>query len=101
MARPKKNGKRALGIQGKNGYLYVVTSQLVINDGVKKSEKIWHAITKATTSSNMLMGRFFIRIIRQSCLQNLSRRCLSYLRTSPSTAFEVPAYQFWSIRAWM
>ena len=36
MARPKKNGKRAKGIQGKKGYLYIVISNVVIKDGVKK-----------------------------------------------------------------
>lgn len=41
MARPKKDGRRATGIQGKNGYLYIVTSKLVMTDGVKKSKKTW------------------------------------------------------------
>lgn len=41
MARPKKNGKRATGIQGKSGYLYIVTSTPVMKDGVRKSEKRW------------------------------------------------------------
>ena len=41
MARPKKDGRRATGIQGKKGYLYIVTSQPVIRDGAKKIEKRW------------------------------------------------------------
>ncbi len=53
MARPKKNGKRATGIQGKNGYLYVVISQPVIKDGVKKSEKKWHATGLTDTPDNV------------------------------------------------
>ena len=39
MARPKKDGKRATGIQGKKGFLYIVTSRPVIKDGIKKIEK--------------------------------------------------------------
>ena len=39
MARPKKDGKRAVGIQGKKGFLYIVTSQTSICNGVKKAEK--------------------------------------------------------------
>ena len=41
MARPKKDGKRATGIQGKRGFLYIVTSQRVVKDGVKKKETNW------------------------------------------------------------
>ena len=47
MARPKKDGKRATGIQGKKGFLYIVTSRPVIKDGIKKIEKKWIA-TKLT-----------------------------------------------------
>lgn len=39
MARPKKDGKRATGIQGKSGYLYIITDQYTLKDGVKKREK--------------------------------------------------------------
>ena len=41
MARPKKDGKRATGIQGKSGYLYIVRSKTVMENGVKKSKKEW------------------------------------------------------------
>lgn len=53
MARPKKNGKRATGIQGKKGFLYIVTSQVVIKDGIKKSEKKWIATGLADTPENV------------------------------------------------
>ena len=33
MARPKKNGRRATGIQGKSGYLYIITHNHIIKDG--------------------------------------------------------------------
>ena len=39
MARPKKNGRRATGIQGKSGYLYIITHNHIIKDGVKTREK--------------------------------------------------------------
>lgn len=41
MARRKKDGKRAMGIQGKKGYLYIVISEVKIINGEKKSEKKW------------------------------------------------------------
>ena len=53
MARPKKDGKRAIGIQGKKGYLYIVTSKPVIKDGTKKIEKKWIATGLADTSDNI------------------------------------------------
>lgn len=65
MARPKKDGRRATGIQGKKGYLYIVTSQPVIRDGAKKIEKRWIAtgltdtpenVKKASDSRSKLLG---------------------------------------------
>ena len=53
MARPKKDGKRAPGIQGKSGYLYIVVSQNIIKDGKKKSEKKWIATKLADTPENV------------------------------------------------
>ncbi|SDB67788.1 site-specific integrase [Butyrivibrio sp. INlla16] len=53
MARPKKDGKRAPGIQGKRGYLYIVVSQNIIKDGKKKSEKKWIATKLADTPENV------------------------------------------------
>lgn len=41
MSRPKKEGKRATGVQGKKGYLYVVISQPIIKDGQKVFQKKW------------------------------------------------------------
>ena len=53
MARPKKNGKRAEGIQGKRGYLYIVLSHAVIKDGVKKIEKKWISTGLTDTPENV------------------------------------------------
>ncbi|MCR5322180.1 MAG: site-specific integrase [Lachnospiraceae bacterium] len=53
MARPKKDGKRATGIQGKKGYLYIVTSQPVIKNGVKKTEKKWISTGLTDTPENV------------------------------------------------
>ena len=53
MARPKKNGRRATGIQGKKGFLYIVTSHPIIKDGVKKVEKKWIATGLKDTSENI------------------------------------------------
>lgn len=41
MARPKKDGKRAIGIQGKKGYLYIVRSKTVMENGKKTTKKEW------------------------------------------------------------
>ncbi len=41
MARKKKDGKRAKGIQGKKGKLYVVTNQIFYENGTKKVKKNW------------------------------------------------------------
>ena len=53
MARPRKDGKRAPGIQGKSGFLYIVISQNVLKDGVKKSEKKWIATKLPDTPENV------------------------------------------------
>ena len=53
MARPKKDGKRAVGIQGKKGFLYIVTSQTSICNGVKKTEKKWITTGLADTPENI------------------------------------------------
>ena len=53
MARPKKDGKRATGIQGKSGRLYIVITQNTIKDGFKKAEKKWVATGLADTPDNV------------------------------------------------
>ena len=67
MARPKKDGRRATGIQGKKGYLYIVFSQPVIKNGVRKVEKRWIATGLADTPDNvkklLLPGQKMLRKI--------------------------------------
>ena len=53
MARPKKNGRRATGIQGKSGYLYIITHNHIIKDGVKTREKVWIATGLKDTPENV------------------------------------------------
>lgn len=53
MARHKKDGRRATGIQGRSGQLYVVTSHPVIKDGSKKRDKIWTATGLADIAENI------------------------------------------------
>lgn len=53
MARLKKDGKRATGIQGKKGFLYIVSSHPVIKDGIKKSEKKWISTGLSDTPENV------------------------------------------------
>ena len=53
MARPKKNGRRATGIQGKSGYLYIITQKNIIKDGIKTREKVWIATGLKDTPENI------------------------------------------------
>lgn len=68
MARPKKDGKRATGIQGKKGFLYAVISYTVIEDGIKKSEKKWIATGFKDTPENVKKASAF----RDKLLNNSS-----------------------------
>lgn len=53
MARPKKNGKRANGIQGRSGQLYIVTSHPTIKNGIRIREKRWTATGLADIPENI------------------------------------------------
>ena len=53
MARPKKQGKRAKGIQSKKGFLYIVTTQSVLENGELINKKIWTATGLADTPENI------------------------------------------------
>lgn len=53
MARKKKDGKRAKGIQGKFGKLYIVTNQIIYENGVKKTKKNWIKTGLDDTSENV------------------------------------------------
>ena len=75
MARPKKNGKRAKGIQGKKGYLYIVISNVVIKDGVKKSEKKWIATGLEDTSENIkIASATRDKLINKLCLFDVDKK---------------------------
>ena len=53
MARPKKSGKRATGIQGRSGYLYIIKNNYIIKDGNKILEKQWISTGLKDTSENI------------------------------------------------
>lgn len=53
IARPKKNGKRATGIQSKKGFLYIVTTKSITKNGIKKIERKWHATGLKDTPENI------------------------------------------------
>ena len=53
MARPKKDGRRATGIQGKSGYLYILFSNPVVKDGVRSREKRWISTGLTDTPDNI------------------------------------------------
>ncbi|SFQ41444.1 Site-specific recombinase XerD [Butyrivibrio proteoclasticus] len=53
MARPKKSGKRATGIQGRSGYLYIIKNNYIIKDGSKTFEKQWISTGLKDTPENI------------------------------------------------
>lgn len=53
MARPRKDRKRATGIQCKKGYLYIVISHTFIKDGEKKTKKQWIPTRLTDTPENV------------------------------------------------
>ena len=53
MARPKKNGKRATGVQGKDGKLYIILSRTIIKDGAKETERKWISTGLDDTPENV------------------------------------------------
>ena len=57
MARPRKQGKKAVGIQAKGGMLYIVESCIEYEDGKKKSKKIWVATGLKDTDENLQMAK--------------------------------------------
>lgn len=54
MARKKKEGRRATGIQAKKGFLYVVQCNTIVKDGVKVSGKKWFATGLEDTPDNVV-----------------------------------------------
>lgn len=53
MARKKKDGKRAKGIQGKMGKLYIVTTQITMENGKKVSRNNWISTGLDDTPANV------------------------------------------------
>lgn len=53
MARRKRNGKRAVGIQSKKGHLYLVFSHTVLKDGQKTTKNEWIATGLTDSPDNV------------------------------------------------
>ncbi len=53
MARRKKDGRRATGVQSKKGLLYIVTTQNAIKNGERVNEKKWTSTGLADTPENV------------------------------------------------
>ena len=66
MARKKKNGRRAEGIQGRNGWLYIIRTQSVIKDGKKSYEKKWISTGLTDTTANIVKASEMRRVILSS-----------------------------------
>lgn len=53
MARPKKAGKRATGIQGRQGFLYIIKNQQINDNGIQKAKKLWIPTFLEDTKENI------------------------------------------------
>lgn len=74
MSRPKKDGKRATGIQGKKGNLYIVISQPVIKDGKKTSEKKWIKTGLQDTPENVKKAsQARVRLLNKQTISTIDR----------------------------
>lgn len=74
MSRPKKDGKRATGIQGKKGNLYIVISQPCIKDGKKTSEKKWIKTGLQDTPDNVkLASQARVRLLNRQTICTVDR----------------------------
>ena len=74
MARPKKDGKRATGIQGKKGFLYVVISQKVLRNGSHSIEKKWISTGLPDTPDNVKKASEIRMRLKNSNKENLIDR---------------------------
>ena len=77
MSRPKKNGKRAFGIQGRSGHLYIITSRSVIKDGLKKTEKVWIATGLEDNAENVKKAVEMRKNLLNSVVTSLTDRNIS------------------------
>ena len=74
MAKPKKDGKRATGVQGKSGYLYIISYQHIMKDGVKVRQKQWISTGLKDTADNVkkaLSQGITLHGLRSSCVSIL------------------------------
>ena len=72
MARKKKNGRRAEGIQARNGWLYIIRTQSVIKDGKKSYEKKWISTGLTDITTNIAKASEMRRAILSSVNTALS-----------------------------
>ncbi|WP_408069656.1 tyrosine-type recombinase/integrase [Butyrivibrio sp. JL13D10] len=72
MARPRKDGRRAEGIYGKHGSLYIVTCQKRIDAGVTKYDRIWQSTGLADTPEN-------VKIASEARLKQASSKSVRYV----------------------
>ena len=77
MSRPKKNGKRAFGIQGRSGHLYIITSRSVIKEGLKKTEKVWIATGLEDNAENVKKAVEMRKNLLKSVVTSLTDRNIS------------------------
>ncbi|MBR5896401.1 MAG: site-specific integrase [Lachnospiraceae bacterium] len=77
MARPKKNGRRAFGIQGRCGRLYIITSRSVIKDGLKTNEKVWIATGLEDNAENVKKATEMRKNLLNSVVTSVTDRGIS------------------------
>ena len=74
MARHKKNGKRATGIQGKNGFLYIVTCNKVVKESGISYERKWISTGLTDTPENVKKAsEKRVRLLNTKTIQVIDR----------------------------
>ena len=85
MARKKRDGKRATGIQSKKGYLYIVISEADIKNGIKCVKKIWISTGLVDNTEN-------IKLASEQRSKLLSNKSISYLSSNVSLSDYIDFY---------
>ena len=57
MARPRKQGKKAVGIQARSGMLYILENEYEYEDGKKTRKRVWVSTGLKDTDENLQLAK--------------------------------------------
>ena len=57
MARPRKQGKKAVGIQARSGMLYILENEYEYEDGMKTRKRVWVSTGLKDTDENLQLAK--------------------------------------------